>query len=579
VFGFDLLDVTSYEGPGDILLFDASGAQLDHVETAAPGANGVDHVVLDGCGVRSLAIALYGSAAVDNLAFCPGGEPEVCDGVDNDGDGLTDEQPDLDGDGFSDCGDDCDDSDPDVHPGAPELCDGKDSDCDGLVPGDELDGDGDGFGACHGDCDDAAVGIFPGAPEACDGLDNDCDGQAGSSFETDWPDDWSWRDARLRGNRWRIDSSVELAGLSFLLQTSIGATITFLVYESGLEEGPYVHVASSEIEAATDELAWHASPPISVPLQAGRWYLMVAHWRSTAAYGWAMAPGFPLDAPHGAIVSGVTQDLLWWPPVTAEADFGEVSYPMRHVFADEGDADGDGSPMCEDCDDTRATAFPGAPELCNLRDDDCDGELSAQEVDADGDGQLLCEGDCDDDDPDLHIGAAELCDGIDNNCDGFAGADSAGEVDIDQDGALSCVDCDDSDAAIHEGAAERCNGLDDDCDGLLPADEADVDGDGWMLCEDDCDDDEARAEPDGVEVKGPTCEDGVDNDCDGSIDDADPDCLLVEEGPLKDEGCQSECDGAGVRFGARMQDRLVLALLFGVALIRRRPPGRDLEGH
>ena len=93
---------------------------------------------------------------------------EICDGIDNDCDGIVDNGLgiDADGDGHGDPNscttdasliimyDDCDDSNPNQFPGAPELCDGIDNDCDGIIPEDELDMDGDGVSICQGDCDD-----------------------------------------------------------------------------------------------------------------------------------------------------------------------------------------------------------------------------------------------------------------------------------------------------------------------------------------------------------------------------------------------------------------------------------------
>lgn len=149
------------------------------------------------------------------------GNPERCDGFDEDCDGVPDNlaidavvtYTDLDGDGFGDpasafascvapvrgvaVGNDCDDADDSVFPGAYETCDGRDEDCDGAVDVGAIDArtrypdlDGDGFGddvavvtSCDaiglsegGDCDDGDATVFPGAEERCDAVDTDCDG-------------------------------------------------------------------------------------------------------------------------------------------------------------------------------------------------------------------------------------------------------------------------------------------------------------------------------------------------------------------------------------------------------------------
>jgi hypothetical protein len=336
---------------------------------------------------------------------------QVC--TDNDNDGFAVEG--------GACGEpDCDDNDANVNPGAVfEVCDGKDTDCDGWKPPNDVDADGDGYAVCAGDCDDTSTLTYPGASEQCDGRDNDCN---------------------------------------------------------------------------------------------------------------------------------------------------------RVLPLDERDIDNDGYSGCAgDCNDFDPLINPELPEICgDNKDNNCSSgvdEAGCVCPDFDGDGHTAadCSGtDCDDSNAAVNPDAEEECnDGIDNDCDGLidsidpdavscvACSDADGDGYYVEGGFCGSVDCDDSDPNVYPGALEICDGVDSNCNTIIPDEEMDVDGDGYMSCgfETDCDDYDASVNPGAFEV----CSDGIDNNCNGLTDFDDQEfcidnCVDGDLDGYKDIACGgSDCDDKNAR--------------------------------
>jgi len=455
---------------------------------------------------------------------------------------------DEDGDGYTTDDGDCNDSDSTIHPDATELCDGTDSNCDGVYDDDLMstwyqDGDTDGFGSgagavscdpgagwsdVDGDCDDADPAVNPDAQEVCNGYDDNCDGNTDEGLLGTYYAD-------VDGDGFG-DDSTEMVGVC---NPGDG-----YVTQGGDcdDDAPQVNPAAKEIcNGIDDDCSGTADDGLA-----------------TETY-YADADGDSYGAGAGV----------------------ESCEPVVGMVTDN-----------TDCDDKDTTVNPGATEICNGVDDNCnhhidEGVSSTWYKDGDSDGyggastMDACTqpagysgvgGDCDDAQAAAYPGNPEICDSIDNDCNGAVDdglmsdwyKDSDGDTYGDPSTKTSACsspgagwvtndgDCNDSEPKAWTGAAEVCDSIDNDCDGKVDEDVsstwyADADGDGhgdasspytgcaaetgYVTSSDDCNDAVAADFPGNDEI----C-DGIDNDCDSQVDSADSSLTDGTDYPADNDG-------------------------------------------
>lgn len=493
------------------------------------------------------------------------GAVEICDGFDNDCNGLVDDNvtgsttfyQDADNDGFGNLlitaiavgctppsgyvqnHTDCNDGNPLINPQAQELCNGTDDNCNGEI--DEgissdgttfyFDADGDGYGeetmvlslcyaqydyvAIAGDCDPYNASIYPGAAEICDGIDNNCNGQV---------------DEDVVLLTWYYDADSDGYGVN---DNTIQACLPYVGYVSLGNDcddaNPYISPGNPEY-----------------------------------------CDGIDNDC-NGLIDDNVPNPTLWYQDADNDG-YGNPAVSQAICAMPAGYVNN-----ADDCDDANAAVHPGATEVCDNIDNNCDG-LTDDNVsnsytwcqDADGDGYgtfnvimygctappgyTLTSGDCDDSSPAVHPGAPEICgNGIDDNCDGYIANPTIWYLDADNDGfgnpAVSqtvCdgpagyvsnnADCDDSNPVVYPGATEVCDGFDNNCDGFIdypvagaPIWYLDNDNDGYgtnntfyqgctanpgyVSTNGDCNDSNPNVHPNAPEI----CGNGLDDNCNGLI--------------------------------------------------------------
>ncbi len=435
-------------------------------------------------GFLGLSACTSGSICLDGTIEKGDCVPNEISAVDNDGDGVAEEDDCDDADATlgaleedADCdgaltADDCDDGD------ATSNTLAEDADCDGILTADDCDDDDASSTSvaedadCDGaltadDCNDADAGIYPGAPETWDdGIDQDCDGMADAanasctaSFEVGFPDGTS---TTLEGCLdWdmviehEFDSNdppkVAALSLTFGAATSAGFNCEIEV-EQYQVCGPGYYDAVNALHSTRFNLVdcSNVADDYRNSYRAYFGYLALSRVNSGSTAGdftdlplSTTVEGYlSVEERNGISVSGSFALSLEKLAVGDEQN--------TDCAVTDGDEDGDGHVDGyyggDDCDDDDSSTYPGATDTWyDGIDSNCD-EVNDYDADADGFDSYEYSGtDCDDNDPNS---ATQATDG---DCDGFATAD----------------DCDDTDASVGD------NSLDADCDGTLTVDDCD----------------------------------------------------------------------------------------------------------
>ena len=365
-------------------------------------------------------------------------------------------------------------------------CSSSDSDQDGDSYGG---GCGGGGGGGEGDCNDNDANVYPGQVETCNGNDDNCDGVIDEGVTSPYFLDL---DGDGFGDPNEGREACE-APSGYVQNGDDCDDARADVYPQAEEACDGV---DNDCDGAVDEdgaSTWYADAdgdgfgdPTTAHLDCGTPEGVAANGDDCDDTFAGAFPGNPEVCDEqdnncdGVVDEGVAS--TWYVDLDGDG-FGASSPTQESCVEPTGYAATDG-----DCDDADLTVFPGASEVCNGVDDDCDGAVDEEAADAsnwylDGDGDgygdpasvaAAC------DPPSGYVANADDCD----DGDAAINPDTVWYLDFDGDGhggsrftTTSCVqpagyvasadDCDDADATVSPSGAETCNALDDDCDTLV----------------------------------------------------------------------------------------------------------------
>ena len=470
------------------------------------------------------------------------GLPELCDGKDNDCNGKTDDGvPDTDADGVkNDCDPDDDgDGRPDVSDNCPLVPNPDQKDADGDQIGDLCDGDLDGDGI--DDLVDICPGVWNPGQEDCDGngVGDACDEDDGDGDGVLCEDD----NCPLHVNPDQLDTDADGQGdvcdadddNDGVPDTADCAPLDPSVFPGASEA---CNGKDDDCDGKTDE----GYPTLGIPCDGPDDDLCKSGVMACDAAGTGVACSEPATGGGVEVCNGKDDDC------DGQTDEG---VPGTGEPCDGPDADlcADGTVVCSAAGPVCEDGGPDLIELCNGADDDCDGQTDegfpglgeacdGPDADLCANGALGCAGDglstvC----AEAGAGKAELCNGVDDDCDGetdedwpaLSGPCDGPDADQCPDGSVVCNGSGTGTTCIGDtgdAKVETCNGVDDDCDGQTdedylglgkPCDGPDGDGckNGLVVCSADgagitCD------EP--LDAAVPELCNGVDDDCDGQID-------------------------------------------------------------